>query len=93
MARHAPQALTALAPTVLLLAARKQRIDGARFDYPDHRGARGARLLRPLLRYGIPGAIAFSRVFRGQHHISDTVAGALLGRWSTAVVRRELISS
>ncbi|MGU3643387.1 phosphatase PAP2 family protein [Microbacterium sp. C23T] len=46
----------------------------------------------PLLRHGIPGAIAFSRVYRGQHHISDTVAGAILGRWSAAVVRQELIS-
>ena len=59
----------------------------------DSRGARGAWLLGPLLRYGIPGAIAFSRVYRGQHHISDTIAGAMLGRWSAAVVRRELISS
>ena len=58
----------------------------------DRHGARSARLLGPLLRYGIPGAIAFSRVYRGQHHISDTVAGATLGLWSAAVVRRELMS-
>jgi membrane-associated phospholipid phosphatase len=37
--------------------------------------------------------IAFSRVYRGQHHISDTVVGTMLGRWSAAVVRRELLSS
>ncbi|MCD2444233.1 phosphatase PAP2 family protein [Agromyces sp. SYSU K20354] len=68
-------------------------LHGTLADLLDLHGARGARLFGPLLRYGIPGAIAFSRVYRGQHHISDTVAGALLGRWSTAVVRRELISS
>ena len=68
-------------------------LHGTLADLLDSRGARGARLLGPLLRYGIPGAIAFSRVYRGQHHISDTVAGAMLGRWSAAVVRRELISS
>lgn len=61
-------------------------------DLLDRHGARGARLLGPLLRYGIPGAIAFSRVYRGQHHISDTVAGAVLGRWSAAVVRQELMA-
>ncbi|MFH8253234.1 phosphatase PAP2 family protein [Microbacterium sp. B2969] len=65
---------------------------GTLADLLDRHGARGARLLGPLLRYGIPGAIAFSRVYRGQHHISDTVAGAMLGRWSAAVTRRELIS-
>jgi membrane-associated phospholipid phosphatase len=58
----------------------------------DRHGAPGSRFLGPLLRYGIPGAIAFSRVYRGQHHISDTVAGAMLGSWSAAVVRRELLS-
>ncbi|MBW9109737.1 phosphatase PAP2 family protein [Microbacterium trichothecenolyticum] len=68
-------------------------LHGTLADLLDSRGTRGARLLGPLLRYGIPGAIAFSRVYRGQHHISDTVAGAMLGRWSAAVVRRELISS
>jgi membrane-associated phospholipid phosphatase len=68
-------------------------LHGTLADLLDRHGARGARLLGPLLRYGIPGAIAFSRVYRGQHHISDTVAGAVLGRWSVAVVRRELISS
>lgn len=62
-------------------------------DLLDRHGVRGARILGPLLRYGIPGGIAFSRVYRGQHHISDTVAGVVLGRWSAAVVRRELISS
>jgi membrane-associated phospholipid phosphatase len=68
-------------------------LHGTLADLIDHHGARGARLLGPLLRYGVPAAIAFSRVYRGQHHISDTVAGAMLGRWSAAVVRRELISS
>ncbi|WP_395243238.1 phosphatase PAP2 family protein [Agromyces sp. MMS24-K17] len=68
-------------------------LHGTLADLLDRHGARGARLLGPILRYGIPGAIAFSRVYRGQHHISDTVAGALLGRWSAAVVRRELLSS
>src|SRR6478735_6079766 len=68
-------------------------LHGALADLLDRHGTRGARLLAPLLRYAIPGAIAFSRVYRGQHHISDTVAGAMLGRWSAAVVRRELISS
>ena len=67
-------------------------LHGTLADLLDHRGARGAGLFGPLLRYGIPGAIAFSRVYRGQHHISDTVAGLILGRWSAAVVRRELIS-
>ncbi|NYE21526.1 phosphatase PAP2 family protein [Microbacterium immunditiarum] len=68
-------------------------LHGILADLLEIHGARGARLLGPLLRYGIPGAIAFSRVYRGQHHISDTVAGALLGRWSARVVRRELMSS
>ncbi|WP_353808125.1 phosphatase PAP2 family protein [Agromyces sp. SYSU T00194] len=67
-------------------------LHGTLADLIDRHGARGARLLGPLLRYGIPGAIAFSRVYRGQHHISDTVAGAVLGRWSAAMVRRELLS-
>lgn len=62
-------------------------------DLLDRHGVRGARSLGPVLRYGIPGAIAFSRIFRGQHHVSDAVAGAVLGRWSAAVVRRELLSS
>ncbi len=67
-------------------------LHGALADLLDRHDVRGARLLGPLLRYGIPGAIAFSRVYRGQHHISDTVAGAILGRWSASVVRREVIS-
>lgn len=61
-------------------------------DLLDRHGVRGARFLGPLLRYGIPGGIAFSRIYRGQHHISDTVAGVVLGRWSAGVVRRELLS-
>lgn len=61
-------------------------------DLLDRNGVRGARVLGPVLRYAIPGAIAFSRIYRGQHHISDTVAGVLLGRWSAGVVRRELLS-
>lgn len=65
-------------------------LHGALADLLDRRRARGARLLGPLLRYGIPGAIAFSRVYRGQHHISDTLVGAVLGQWSAAVVRHEL---
>ncbi|MRX43811.1 phosphatase PAP2 family protein [Agromyces kandeliae] len=60
-------------------------------DLLDRYGVRGARVLGPLLRYGIPGAVAFSRVHRGQHHITDTVAGAVLGRWSAGVVRRALL--
>ncbi|WP_401000470.1 phosphatase PAP2 family protein [Agromyces sp. GXQ0307] len=60
-------------------------------DLLDRYDARGARTLGPVLRYAIPAAIAFSRIHRGQHHISDTVAGALLGRWSAGVVRRELL--
>jgi membrane-associated phospholipid phosphatase len=67
-------------------------LHGTLADLLDRHGAPGARLLGPLLRYGIPGAIAFSRIYRGQHHISDTVAGAMLGRWSAAVVRQELLS-
>ncbi|MDZ8200762.1 phosphatase PAP2 family protein [Microbacterium sp. SSW1-59] len=55
-----------------------------------HRG--GAGTLGPVLRYGIPSAIAFSRIYRGQHHISDVVAGALLGRWSAVLVHRELVA-
>ena len=68
-------------------------LHGTLADLLDRHGAGGAQLLGPLLRYGIPGAIAFSRIYRGQHHISDTVAGAILGQWSATVVRRELISS
>ena len=68
-------------------------LHGTLADLLDQHGARGARFFGPLLRYGIPGAIAFSRVYRGQHHISDTVAGAVLGRWSAAVVRRQLITA
>jgi membrane-associated phospholipid phosphatase len=67
-------------------------LHGTLADLLESRSVRGARLLGPLLRYGIPGAIAFSRVYRGQHHISDIVAGVVLGRWSAAVVRRGLIS-
>jgi len=67
-------------------------LHGTLADLLDNHDVRGARLLGPLLRYGIPGAIAFSRVYRGQHHISDTVAGATLGLWSAAVVRQELMS-
>lgn len=67
-------------------------LHGTLADLLDHHGARGTRVLGPLLRYGIPGAIAFSRVFRGQHHISDIVAGTILGRWSAAAVRRALLS-
>lgn len=62
-------------------------LHGTLADLLDRHDAPGARFLGPLLRYGIPGAIAFSRVYRGQHHISDTVAGALLGRWSAAAVQ------
>lgn len=62
-------------------------LHGTLADLLDRHGAPGARFLGPLLRYGVPGAIAFSRVYRGQHHISDTVAGALLGRWSAAAVQ------
>jgi membrane-associated phospholipid phosphatase len=62
-------------------------------DLLDRHGVRGSRVLGPLLRYGIPGGIALSRIYRGQHHISDAVAGVLLGRWSAGVVRRELLSS
>ncbi|TDN90934.1 membrane-associated phospholipid phosphatase [Microbacterium sp. BK668] len=68
-------------------------LHGTLADLLDRHRAPGARLLGPLLRYGVPGAIAFSRIYRGQHHISDTVAGAVLGLWSAAAVRRELISS
>ncbi|MGR0318539.1 phosphatase PAP2 family protein [Agromyces sp. ZXT2-3] len=60
-------------------------------DLLDRHGARRARALGPVLRYAIPAAVAFSRIHRGQHHISDTVAGALLGRWSAGVVRRALL--
>jgi len=66
-------------------------LHGTLADLLDRHGGPGARLVGPVLRYVVPGAIAFSRVYRGQHHISDAVAGALLGRWSTAVVRRELL--
>ncbi|WP_344737095.1 phosphatase PAP2 family protein [Microbacterium awajiense] len=68
-------------------------LHGTLADLLDRHGARGARLLGPILRYGIPGAIAFSRVYRGQHHISDTVAGVALGVWSAGVVRRAMLSS
>src|SRR6187431_811192 len=67
-------------------------LHGTLADLLDSHGAGRTRLLGFLLRYGIPGAIAFSRVYRGQHHISDTVAGAMLGRWSAAVVRQQLMS-
>lgn len=62
-------------------------------DLLDRHGVRGARVLGLLLRYAIPGGIAFSRIYRGQHHISDTVAGVALGRWSAATIKRELLSS
>jgi membrane-associated phospholipid phosphatase len=61
-------------------------------DLLDRHRVRGAWVLGPVLRYVIPGGIAFSRIYRGQHHMSDTVAGVALGRWSAAVVRRELLS-
>lgn len=61
-------------------------------DLLDRYGVRGAPALGLILRYVIPGAIAVSRIYRGQHHVSDTVAGVALGRWSAAVVRRELLS-
>ena len=67
-------------------------LHGTLADLLDRHDARGARLLGPLRRYAIPGAIAFSRVYRGQHHISDTVAGAILGLWSATVVRQQLMS-
>lgn len=56
------------------------------------RHGRGNWLARYLLRFEIPGAIALSRVYRGQHHISDVVAGALLGLWSAHTTRRALLS-
>ncbi|MGN6220590.1 MAG: phosphatase PAP2 family protein [Microbacterium sp.] len=68
-------------------------LHGTLADLLDHHGIRGGRFFGPLLRYGIPGAIAFSRVYRGQHHISDTIAGAMLGRLSVAVVQRALVAS
>jgi membrane-associated phospholipid phosphatase len=61
-------------------------------DLLDRYGVRGATVLGLILRYVIPGAIAVSRIYRGQHHISDTVAGIALGRWSAGVVRRGLLS-
>lgn len=67
-------------------------LHGTLADLLDRRGGRAAQLAGPVLRYGIPGAVAFSRVYRGQHHISDTLAGAALGRWSAAVIRRQLIA-
>lgn len=67
-------------------------LHGTLADLLDRHGPRSARLLGPLLRYGLPGAIAFSRIYRGQHHISDTLAGAVLGRWSSGLVRRELLA-
>lgn len=67
-------------------------LHGTLADLLDTRGVRGARVVGPVLRYAVPTAIAFSRIYRGQHHISDVVAGAVLGRWSASVVRREFIS-
>ncbi|MDZ8173080.1 phosphatase PAP2 family protein [Microbacterium xanthum] len=68
-------------------------LHGALADLLDRHDGRGAGILGPILRYGIPGVIAFSRIYRGQHHISDTVAGAILGRWTAGVIRRELVAS
>lgn len=68
-------------------------LHGTLADLLDRHGSRGARRLGPLLRYGIPGAVAFSRIFRGQHHITDAVAGAVLGRWTATVIRRALLRS
>ncbi|GAB2853274.1 phosphatase PAP2 family protein [Microbacterium insulae] len=68
-------------------------LHGTLADLLDRHHPGGGRLRGPLLRYGIPTAIAFSRIYRGQHHISDTVAGAVLGRWTAALVRRELLST
>jgi membrane-associated phospholipid phosphatase len=61
-------------------------------DLLDRHAAGRGRVLGYLLRYVIPCGIAFSRIYRGQHHISDTVAGVVLGRWSAGVVRRELLT-
>ncbi|WP_353826901.1 phosphatase PAP2 family protein [Agromyces sp. SYSU T0242] len=66
-------------------------LHGTLADLLDRHGVRGARLVGPMLRYGIPGAIAFSRIHRGQHHVTDTIAGAALGRWSATTVRRALL--
>ncbi|WP_460772059.1 phosphatase PAP2 family protein [Microbacterium sp. GXF7504] len=68
-------------------------LHGTLADLLERHGVGGARGFGPVLRFVLPGAIAFSRVFRGQHHLSDTVAGAVLGRWSAAVVRRGLLAS
>ena len=61
-------------------------------DVVDRHSPGSPRALGPLLRYVIPSAIAISRIYRGQHHVSDTVAGIALGRWSAAVIRRNLLS-
>jgi membrane-associated phospholipid phosphatase len=66
-------------------------LHGTLADLLDRHGLPFTRVLGPVLRYGVPGAIAFSRIYRGQHHISDVVAGAILGRWSASVVHRGLI--
>lgn len=66
-------------------------LHGTLADLLESRRARGAGIVAPVLRYGLPAAIACSRIFRGQHHISDVIAGAVLGRWTASVVRRELI--
>ena len=67
-------------------------LHGTLADLLDTCGVRGAGVVGPVFRYALPAAIAFSRIYRGQHHISDVVAGAVLGRWSATVVRREFIS-
>ncbi len=61
-------------------------------DVVDRHAPGSPRALGALLRYVVPGAIAISRIYRGQHHITDTIAGIALGRWSADVVRRNLLS-
>lgn len=51
---------------------------------------RGAHTLARTLRWGLPVTVAASRVYRGMHHPSDVVVGALLGAWTAGAVRRAL---
>ncbi|XVX20746.1 phosphatase PAP2 family protein [Actinomycetota bacterium] len=53
-------------------------------------GHASTRLLGPVLRYGFPPVVGYSRLYRGMHHPSDVVTGIGLGLWSAHAVRRAL---
>ncbi|GMA20040.1 phosphatase PAP2 family protein [Arsenicicoccus piscis] len=46
------------------------------------------RAVAPVLRWGFPPVVAYSRLYRGMHHPSDVVVGVALGVWAAGAVRR-----